>query len=94
MKTLTTAETLLLETLIAHRLVGVTTSTFKKDLWIRPQLESLQDMGLVVWSFNTDADFQVTSTEALRTSTLASEAIGRLIPQAHDALHATAAAAP
>jgi hypothetical protein len=76
---LSTAETLLLEALLAQRLVGIMTSTFKNNLWIKPQLDSLQSMGLVEWSFNTEADFSVVLTQAVRSEQNSQEILSRLV---------------
>ena len=65
---LTTAETLVLEVLVAHRLIGTQHSTLDGRLWVKPQLETLREHGLVTWTFDEDANFRVTSTEQLMSS--------------------------
>ena len=65
---LTTAETLVLEVLVAQTLLGVQPTTLDRRLWVKPQLETLRDYGLVTWTFDEDANFRVTSTEQLMSS--------------------------
>ena len=69
---LTTASTLVLEVLVAHKLLGVPHSTLDRCLWVKPQLEALRERGLITWTYDEDANFRVTSTEQLMS---ASEAI-------------------
>jgi hypothetical protein len=69
---LTTAETLVLEVLVAHKLLGAQHSTLDRRLWIKPQLETLREFGLVTWTYDKDANFRVTATDRLMS---ASEAI-------------------
>ena len=89
MSSLTTAEALVLEALIARKLLGQQSSTFKNTLWIKPQLDALQHLGLLVWEFNEDADFHVVPTEALNASPHAVEIISRLLPKAPDATYSS-----
>jgi hypothetical protein len=65
---LTTAETLVLEVLVAHKLLGAPHSTLDKCLWVKPQLETLREHGLVTWTFDEDANFRVTSTDQLMSA--------------------------
>jgi hypothetical protein len=65
---LTTAEALVLEVLVAHKLLGAPYSTFDSRLWIKPQLETLQEHGLIDWTFDEDANFRVTSTAQFMSS--------------------------
>ncbi len=78
MTTLTTAEALLIETLRAHRLLGVATSRLSRDLELRPELDSLQQQGLVAWDVDADGDddFSVTLTEAGMSTEGASTSVG------------------
>ena len=69
---LTTAETLVLEVLVAHKLLGAQHSTLDRRLWIKPQLETLREFGLVTWAYDEDANFRVTATDQLMS---ASEAV-------------------
>jgi hypothetical protein len=69
---LTTAETLVLEVLVAHKLLGAQHSTLDRRLWIKPQLETLREFGLVTWTYDENANFLVTATDRLMS---ASEAI-------------------
>ena len=57
---LTTAQALLVETLVAHKLLGATHTTLHRDLWIKPQLDELHHFGLLDWRFDEDANFRVT----------------------------------
>jgi hypothetical protein len=65
---LTTAESLVLEVLVAHKLLGAPHSTLDRCLWVKPQLETLREHGLVTWTFDEDANFRVTSTEQLMSA--------------------------
>jgi len=65
---LTTAETLVLEVLVAHKLLGNQHSTLDGRLWVKPQLETLREHGLVTWTFDEDANFRVTSTDQLMSA--------------------------
>ena len=65
---LTTAETLVLEILVAHSLLGAQHSTLDGRLWVKPQLETLREHGLVTWTFDEDANFRVISTEQLMSA--------------------------
>jgi hypothetical protein len=69
---LTTAETLVLEVLVAHTLLGAQHTTLNRRLWVKPQLETLRELGLVTWTYDEDANYQVTATDRLTT---ASEAV-------------------
>jgi len=69
---LTTAETLVLEVLVAHKLLGAQHSTLDRRLWVKPQLETLREFGLVTWTYDEDANFRVTATDRLMSD---SEAI-------------------
>lgn len=62
---LTTAETLVLDLVIARCRLGVMRPVFESRLWIKPQLDSLAHRGLVTWHFDDNADFQVTPTQEL-----------------------------
>ena len=77
---LTTAETLLMEVLVAHRLLGAEHSTLDRGLWVKPQLETLREHGLVTWTFDENANFQVTPTAHLMTSPEAVMIAARLTP--------------
>jgi len=65
---LTTAESLVLEVLVAHKLLGAPHSTLDRCLWVKPQLETLREHGLVTWTFDEDANFRVISTEQLMSA--------------------------
>jgi hypothetical protein len=65
---LTTAETLVLEVVITHLLLGAGSTTFSHRLWLRPQLERLAGLGLVTWAFDENADFVATATPRLELS--------------------------
>lgn len=60
---LTTAETLVLEVLVAHNLLGAQHTTLDRRLWVKPQLETLRELGLVTWTYDEDANFLVTATD-------------------------------
>lgn len=62
---LTTAELLVLELVIAHRMLGVHQLVLSRDLWVRPQLDSLADRGLLTWSFDDNANFSVSGSSDL-----------------------------
>ena len=66
---LTTAETLVLEVLVAHNLLGAQHTTLDRRLWVKPQLETLRELGLVTWTYDEDANFLVTSTDELMQTT-------------------------
>jgi hypothetical protein len=66
---LTTAEALVLEVLVAHRLLGAGHSTLDRRLWVKPQLEALRGRGLLTWTFDEDANFRVTTTDRLMSTT-------------------------
>jgi hypothetical protein len=65
---LTTAESLIVEVLVAHQLLGVKHTVLPNSLWVRPQLEDLRARGLVEWDFDHDANFEVRPSEALMAS--------------------------
>ena len=69
---LTTAETLVVEILVAHKLLGAPHTTLDRRLWVKPQLETLQELGLITWTYDEDANFRVASTDHLMS---ASEAV-------------------
>ena len=69
---LTTAETLVVEILVAHKLLGAPHTTLDRNLWVKPQLETLQELGLITWTYDEDANFRVASTDHLMS---ASEAV-------------------
>lgn len=75
---LTTAESLVLEVLVAHRLLGAQHSTIDRRLWVRPQLEALRELLLVEWTYDEDANFRVTATEQLMTTAEAMEIVDRV----------------
>ena len=52
----------MLELVIAHRTLGVSATVLPNRLWVRPQLESLAERGLVTWDFDADANFRIEST--------------------------------
>lgn len=60
---LTTAETLVFEVLVAHNLLGAQHATLDRQLCIKPQLDTLQELGLVTWTYDEDANFLVTATD-------------------------------
>lgn len=62
---LTTAETLVLGVVAAHRLRGADHTTLSRDLWVKPQLESLSVRELLSWTFDDDANFRVVATDRL-----------------------------
>lgn len=62
---LTTAESLVLELLVAHRILGAQPSRLPRGLWIRPQLERLEDLGLLRWTFDSAGDFEVRADDHL-----------------------------
>ena len=62
---LTTAESLVLQLVIAHSLLGAECTTLANRLWIRPQLDALRDKGLLTWNFDENADFWVIPTPLL-----------------------------
>jgi len=64
---LTTAEELLLETLVARVMTGATSWAFPHRLWIKPWVDRLAHEGLITWCFNDDGDFELTPTKALAT---------------------------
>ena len=62
----TTAETLVLETVVLGTMLGLDHWVFSNRCWVQPQLEALSHHGLVTWRFDENADFKVTPTERLR----------------------------
>ena len=75
---LTTAEALLLEVLVAHKLLGAQHSTLDRRLWVRPQLEALRELLLVDWTYDQDANFRVVATEQLMSNAEAMAIADRL----------------
>lgn len=82
---LTTAETLVLEVLVAHQRLGAQDTTLDRRLWVKPQLETLRELGLVTWTYDENADFRVTATEQLMTSPEAIMIASRLTYAGHTA---------
>lgn len=64
---LTTAETLVLGVLVAHRQLGADHTTLSRNLWVKPQLDSLSIRDLVTWTFDEQGDFRVIATDRLMT---------------------------
>lgn len=60
---LTTAETLVLGVLVAHRLLGADHTTLSRSLWVKPQLDSLSIRDLVTWTFDEQANFRAIATD-------------------------------
>lgn len=59
---LTTAETLIVELLLAHHFAGVDYTTLSSSCWVAPQLESLAHSELITWDFDAHGDFRIEST--------------------------------
>lgn len=64
---LTTAETLILETLVARGLLNEllpdrygAITTFPRELWVKPQLIGLAELGYLTWRYDSEGDFEVT----------------------------------
>jgi hypothetical protein len=62
---LTTAESLVLEIVVAHCILGAPFSVLSNAHWIRPQLDSLQELQLLTWEFDANADFLITPSSHL-----------------------------
>jgi hypothetical protein len=80
---LTTAESLVLEVLVAHSLIGAPQSTLARALWVTPQLEGLRERGLVSWSFDEDANYCVKRTDAFSRSDEVTVILDRLVQGGH-----------
>lgn len=64
-KVLTTAESLIVELVAAHHALGLPATTLSNRLWVRPQLEALQVLGVVSWVFDENADFRIKAEPVL-----------------------------
>ena len=62
---LTTAESLIVELVIAHRLLQTPYTVLSNRHWVRPQLDSLRERGLIDWSFDSEANFQIVPDPSL-----------------------------
>lgn len=62
---LTTAEQLVRDLVVASIQLGDEVRTFSRRLWVRPQLDSLANKGLLTWKFDDNADFEATPTSVL-----------------------------
>ena len=62
---LTTAETLVLDLIVARCQLGVKAPTFPQRLWVKPQLDSLAQLGLLSWTYDRNGDFEVVPTAEL-----------------------------
>src|SRR4051794_35264808 len=62
---LTTAESLVLEVVVAHRLLGAPFSVLSSSHWVRPQLDALADLGLISWDFDSEANFVIRAAPAI-----------------------------
>jgi hypothetical protein len=75
---LTTAESLVVEVLVAHQLLGIGHTVFPNSLWVRPQLDDLRARGLLAWEFDDDANFVVRPDSALLMSDEARACVRRI----------------
>jgi hypothetical protein len=61
----TTAETLVLEVRVAHRLMGAERSTRDSGMWGKPHLDALENQGLTTWTFDENGNFCVRPPELI-----------------------------
>jgi len=62
---LTTAETLVLGVLAAHKMLGAEHTTLSRNLWVKPQLDSLCMRELLTWAFDEESNFRIIATDRL-----------------------------
>ena len=62
---LTTAESLLVELVVAHHALGASCTRLSVEHWVVPQLEALAHLGFVDWAFDDQGHFRVVPKPAL-----------------------------
>lgn len=75
---LTTAEALVVDLLVAHRLLGAIEVVPPGYLWARPPLDSLEDKGFLSWSFYAEENFSIACSPCLLSSPVVSHIGARL----------------
>lgn len=55
---------MIVELLVAQSLRGASSTTLAHRYWVKPQLEELEERGLITWRYDQDGDFAVVVTPA------------------------------
>lgn len=79
---LTTADLLIVDSLLAHSYAGAPFTTLINSCWVTPQLEALEHPGLIRWEFDDEANFRVETTPKLFRLPEAELSWRRLLPAA------------
>ena len=62
---LTTAESLIVEIVVAQHLLEAPHTVLSNSHWVRPQLDSLAYRGLIAWEFDDEANFRIVPRAAI-----------------------------
>lgn len=65
LRELTTAESLIVEIVVAQHLLRAPHTVLGSRHWVRPQLDAMAARGLISWEYDSDANFRITPEATL-----------------------------